>query len=133
MLPPNRRFADKLSAANVVTILKRRVAANVIDSMQLVGDVNGFICLIVDDIIDTAGLSFSPSFPPSAAQEAKSKKQEARSKKQKARSKKQEAKSKKQEARSKKQEARSKKQEARSKKQEARSKRRWFGLDQTTS
>jgi len=48
-----RRVADKVGAHSVVTILKRRVAANVIDSMQLVGDVNGKICFIFDDIIDT--------------------------------------------------------------------------------
>jgi len=50
-----RRVADKVGAHSVVTILKRRVAANVIDSMQLVGDVTGKICFIFDDIIDTAG------------------------------------------------------------------------------
>jgi ribose-phosphate pyrophosphokinase len=50
-----RRMADKIGAAAVVTILKRRVAANQIESMQLVGDVKDFHCFIVDDIIDTAG------------------------------------------------------------------------------
>lgn len=44
-----------MHASSIVTILKRRVAANVVDSMQLVGDVSGMVCLIVDDIIDTAG------------------------------------------------------------------------------
>jgi ribose-phosphate pyrophosphokinase len=48
-------MADKMGANSVVTILKRRVAANVIDAMQIVGEVEGLICVIVDDIIDTAG------------------------------------------------------------------------------
>jgi len=50
-----RRVADMIHAFGVVTILKRRVAANVIDEMQLVGEVSGKICVIVDDMIDTAG------------------------------------------------------------------------------
>jgi ribose-phosphate pyrophosphokinase len=50
-----RQMADKIGAAAVVTILKRRVAANQVESMQLVGDVKGFHCFLVDDIIDTAG------------------------------------------------------------------------------
>jgi ribose-phosphate pyrophosphokinase len=50
-----RKVADILHALGVVTILKRRVAANVIEEMQLVGDVSGKICVIIDDMIDTAG------------------------------------------------------------------------------
>lgn len=50
-----RRVADALDASAVVTILKRRSKANQIDSMQIAGDVKGFICVIVDDMIDTAG------------------------------------------------------------------------------
>jgi ribose-phosphate pyrophosphokinase len=50
-----RRVADKLHAENVATILKRRGQANVVDSMQIVGSVEGKKCVIVDDIIDTAG------------------------------------------------------------------------------
>jgi len=50
-----RRVADSLGAHAVATILKRRVQANVIDSMQIVGSVEGQFCIIVDDIIDTAG------------------------------------------------------------------------------
>eukprot|EP01088_Endostelium_zonatum_P012229 TRINITY_DN26416_c0_g1_i1.p1 TRINITY_DN26416_c0_g1~~TRINITY_DN26416_c0_g1_i1.p1 ORF type:complete len:393 (+),score=91.09 TRINITY_DN26416_c0_g1_i1:86-1180(+) len=47
--------ADELSVASVVTIIKRRAAANQIQSMQVVGTVVDKVCLIVDDIIDTAG------------------------------------------------------------------------------
>jgi len=50
-----RRLADRLGAAAVIAILKRRTTANQIEQMQIVGDVNGSICVIVDDIIDTAG------------------------------------------------------------------------------
>jgi len=50
-----RRYADRLGAFSVVTILKRRAAANQIEQMQIVGDVSGCICIIVDDMIDTAG------------------------------------------------------------------------------
>jgi ribose-phosphate pyrophosphokinase len=49
------RVADKMKARNVVTILKRRLEANKIDSMQVVGDVTGCITVIVDDMIDTGG------------------------------------------------------------------------------
>lgn len=49
------RVADKMKARNVVTILKRRLEANKIDSMQVVGDVTGTISVIVDDMIDTGG------------------------------------------------------------------------------
>lgn len=50
-----RRMADRLGASRIVTILKRRVEANLVDSMQLVGEVDGCTCIIVDDMIDTAG------------------------------------------------------------------------------
>lgn len=50
-----RRVADKVHAHGVVTILKRRKVANVIEEMQIVGDVSGTICVIIDDMIDTGG------------------------------------------------------------------------------
>ncbi|RNF05959.1 putative phosphoribosylpyrophosphate synthetase [Trypanosoma rangeli] len=50
-----RRMGDRLGASRIVTILKRRVEANHVDSMQLVGEVDGCTCIIVDDMIDTAG------------------------------------------------------------------------------
>lgn len=50
-----RRMGDRIGASRIVTILKRRVEANQIESMQLVGEVDGCVCIIVDDMIDTAG------------------------------------------------------------------------------
>lgn len=46
-----------MKAKGVVTILKRRLEANRVDSMQIVGDVAGAYVVIVDDMIDT-GYSF---------------------------------------------------------------------------
>jgi len=50
-----RRLADQFGASSVVSIIKRRTTANVVDSAQIVGDVQGMVCIIVDDMIDTAG------------------------------------------------------------------------------
>ncbi|CCW63332.1 unnamed protein product [Phytomonas sp. EM1] len=50
-----RRMGDRIRASRIATILKRRVVANQVESMQLVGEVDGCVCVIVDDMIDTAG------------------------------------------------------------------------------
>ena len=49
-----RRIADRLNLT-IAIIDKRRVAANVAEVMNIVGDVSGKDCLMVDDMIDTAG------------------------------------------------------------------------------
>eukprot|EP00754_Rhynchopus_humris_P029618 Rhum_TRINITY_DN15226_c2_g1::Rhum_TRINITY_DN15226_c2_g1_i1::g.145566::m.145566/K00948/PRPS, prsA; ribose-phosphate pyrophosphokinase len=49
------QLADTVGAKAVVTILKRRVEANKIERMEMVGDVAGQVCVIVDDICDTGG------------------------------------------------------------------------------
>eukprot|EP01059_Diplonema_ambulator_P014433 TRINITY_DN2533_c0_g3_i1.p2 TRINITY_DN2533_c0_g3~~TRINITY_DN2533_c0_g3_i1.p2 ORF type:complete len:390 (+),score=146.76 TRINITY_DN2533_c0_g3_i1:44-1171(+) len=49
------QVADRVHAKAVVTILKRRVEANKIERMEMVGDVKGQIVVIVDDICDTGG------------------------------------------------------------------------------
>jgi len=50
-----RRLGDKVMAPSVVTILKRRTEANKVDFAELVGNVAGKVCIIADDMIDTAG------------------------------------------------------------------------------
>jgi ribose-phosphate pyrophosphokinase len=49
-----RFFAKKVDAALAI-VDKRRVEANVAEVMHVIGDVKGRTCLIIDDIIDTAG------------------------------------------------------------------------------
>ena len=49
-----RFFAQKMQAPLAITD-KRRTDLNVAEVMHVVGDVNGKTCLIIDDIIDTAG------------------------------------------------------------------------------
>ncbi|MFI5114127.1 MAG: ribose-phosphate diphosphokinase, partial [Terriglobales bacterium] len=49
-----RFFAKKMDAALAI-VDKRRVEMNVAEIMHVIGDVNGRTCLIIDDLIDTAG------------------------------------------------------------------------------
>ena len=49
-----RFFAKKVDAALAI-VDKRRVEMNVAEVMNVIGDVNGRSCLIIDDLIDTAG------------------------------------------------------------------------------
>ncbi len=49
-----RAFAKRLNAGLAI-IDKRRSAANVSEVMHIIGDVDGKTCIIVDDMIDTAG------------------------------------------------------------------------------
>jgi ribose-phosphate pyrophosphokinase len=49
-----RHFAQKMGAPLAI-VDKRRTDMNVAEVMHVVGDVNGKTCLIIDDIIDTAG------------------------------------------------------------------------------
>jgi ribose-phosphate pyrophosphokinase len=50
-----RSVAKRLNDAPLAIIDKRREQANVAEVMNVIGDVEGQNCLIVDDIIDTAG------------------------------------------------------------------------------
>jgi ribose-phosphate pyrophosphokinase len=49
-----RFFAKKMDAALAI-VDKRRVDVNVAEVMHVIGDVNGRSCLVIDDLIDTAG------------------------------------------------------------------------------
>eukprot|EP00793_Prasinoderma_coloniale_P004773 PRCOL_00000534-RA len=50
-----RAFAKKLSDAPLAIIDKRRSGHNVAEVMNLIGDVDGKVAVLVDDMIDTAG------------------------------------------------------------------------------
>ncbi|WP_163195351.1 ribose-phosphate diphosphokinase [Clostridium thermarum] len=49
-----RKFADKLNAP-IAIIDKRRPRANVCEIMNIIGEIKGKTCILVDDMIDTAG------------------------------------------------------------------------------
>jgi ribose-phosphate pyrophosphokinase len=49
------RFYAKRLGAPLAIIDKRRVEANVAKTMNVIGDVDGQTCVIVDDLVDTAG------------------------------------------------------------------------------
>jgi ribose-phosphate pyrophosphokinase len=49
-----RAFAKRLDA-NLAIIDKRRVAANEVAEMKIIGEVTGRVAVIIDDIVDTAG------------------------------------------------------------------------------
>jgi ribose-phosphate pyrophosphokinase len=50
----SRAYAKRLDA-NLAIIDKRRESANVAEVMNIVGEVKGQVCVIVDDMVDTAG------------------------------------------------------------------------------
>jgi len=50
-----RALAKRLGDAELAIIDKRRPKANVSEVMNIIGDVNGKNCVIVDDLVDTAG------------------------------------------------------------------------------
>jgi ribose-phosphate pyrophosphokinase len=49
------RFYAKRLGAGLAIIDKRRVEANVAQTMNVIGDVEGQTCVIIDDLVDTAG------------------------------------------------------------------------------
>jgi ribose-phosphate pyrophosphokinase len=50
-----RAIAKRLDDADLAIIDKRRPKANVATVMNIIGDVTGKTCVLVDDIVDTAG------------------------------------------------------------------------------
>src|SRR5207342_1871273 len=50
-----RAIAKRLDDAELAIIDKRRPRANVATVMNIIGDVEGKTCVLVDDIVDTAG------------------------------------------------------------------------------
>ncbi len=50
-----RAIAKRLDDAELAIIDKRRPKANVATVMNIIGDVSGKVCVLVDDIVDTAG------------------------------------------------------------------------------
>lgn len=50
-----RKIAKQVSDADLAIVDKRRPKANVSEVMNVIGDVDGRDCIIVDDMIDTAG------------------------------------------------------------------------------
>jgi len=50
-----RALAKRLGDADLAIIDKRRPRANVSEVMHIIGDVSGRSCILVDDIVDTAG------------------------------------------------------------------------------
>ena len=49
-----REFAERIGA-DLAVIDKRRAAPGVVADMQLIGDVSGRACIMIDDIVDSAG------------------------------------------------------------------------------
>ena len=54
-MPCCRAFAKKLNDAPLAIVDKRRSAHNTSEVMNLIGDVDGKVAVLVDDMIDTAG------------------------------------------------------------------------------
>jgi ribose-phosphate pyrophosphokinase len=50
-----RALAKRLDDADLAIIDKRRPKANVSEIMHIIGDVNGRTCVMIDDLVDTAG------------------------------------------------------------------------------
>ncbi|MDO9105043.1 MAG: ribose-phosphate diphosphokinase [Methylovulum sp.] len=50
-----RALAKRLNDADLAIIDKRRLKANVAEVMHIIGDVDGRTCILIDDLVDTAG------------------------------------------------------------------------------
>lgn len=54
-VPRARQLAHLLGVTDLVTIIKHRAGANRVDSVRVIGDVRDRVCVVIDDIVDTAG------------------------------------------------------------------------------
>lgn len=50
-----RKLSDSIPSSTLAIIDKRRTKPNVSESINVIGDVDGKICIVIDDIIDTGG------------------------------------------------------------------------------
>lgn len=50
-----RRLSDVIPNSTIAIIDKRRTTPNVAEAMNLVGDVDGKVAIVIDDMVDTAG------------------------------------------------------------------------------
>jgi len=50
-----RALAKRLNDSDLAIIDKRRLKANVAEVMHIIGDVEGRTCILIDDLVDTAG------------------------------------------------------------------------------
>lgn len=50
-----RRLSDTIPNSTIAIIDKRRTKPNVAEAMNLIGDVDGKVAIVVDDMVDTAG------------------------------------------------------------------------------
>lgn len=50
-----RKLSDMIPNSTIAIIDKRRTKPNVAEAMNLIGDVNGKIAIVIDDMVDTAG------------------------------------------------------------------------------
>lgn len=50
-----RAFAKRIDNADLAIIDKRRPQANVSEVMNIIGEVKGKVCVLIDDMVDTAG------------------------------------------------------------------------------
>ncbi|NLA77993.1 MAG: ribose-phosphate pyrophosphokinase [Erysipelothrix sp.] len=50
-----RKLSDSIPSSTLAIIDKRRTQPNVSESLNIIGDVDGKICVVIDDIIDTGG------------------------------------------------------------------------------
>ncbi len=54
-VPRARSLAEAIDALSIAIIAKRRPEPNKVEVMEVIGEVDGRVCVMIDDMIDTAG------------------------------------------------------------------------------